>query len=80
MLSCATALREFLWRSKKISNPEEPPEYEYFHQVNLVLALTALNNLSRGQAQGREDRFYREADAEWQNENLAHSGLDWVGT
>jgi hypothetical protein len=41
------------------------------HQVKLVLALTALHNFIRRHAQGREDRFYREADIERERELAA---------
>jgi hypothetical protein len=47
------------------------PEYQYHHQVKLVLALTALHNFIRRHAQGREDRFYREADIERERELAA---------
>jgi hypothetical protein len=47
------------------------PEYEYHHQVKLVLALTALHNFICRHAQGREDRFYREADLERERELAA---------
>jgi hypothetical protein len=58
---------------------KKAPEYEYSHQVKLVLALTALHNFIRKEAHGREDRFYREADKERERELAESEGNDLGG-